>query len=354
MWYADVRNPGPDRVAPEERRLPTAFRPKFTKGRLQPEGSGSMPKRPPVGGREVPLPFTFHYGERSKTLQSGKATPGTYFLYSNAYALVANWLRDLLAAKPAVNKKLRAEAERADLKRMIRTRILNDASELGEHSFWIAALGSAIDNLPDQDIWQIVTHLVAPCYRIPDRIPQWTFQEARNLTQAVARPPRIAGSLWKSLSEETGVLWSRERDPLEVKYLPTTLAGAKNLDECEAALNEFDLLAVFCFHIVLGAVIASMEEVTLNVDDLICRLGCTIHNADDREEARRKVWIWLRNFESMWIIGRRRGDYGNAAIEIEEPLFRISGMRSIENSPPGQHSNLSFGPCRWLAGKVPE
>lgn len=306
-----------------------------------------MPKPFVERGRANIGPSFYYDGETYPYTPGGRVTV-EFLLFSGEYATIRELLYGLVRAHPPVKAKLKRAAEYENVAAGLRE-VIEEAVALPRPKMVSDAL-EALDRISATDLRQLLNDLFRPRYEIPPQIPQWTFQEARNTCFALAQG-RVDASLWQTVPGEVSVCYRRDEDPLEVKFVPSEwFRGITSVDHIKEVLGKTELETVLFFQILLNAVIEE-GEVTVDLDSIIGFLGWEPESTEERIAAREKLWTWIRIFDSLHVIGRRRGFQREKEIHSEGPLLRIdnclwdSGKYESSETPP---IDVIVKPGEWL------
>lgn len=146
--------------------------------------------------------------------------------------------------------------------------------------------------------------------RIPERLPQQTFQEARNAMIAIA--DGYTGRRWIPISGEMALGHAIENEPIQTLFsfgpalavwgLPLTIESLR--DE----LLRLGPEAVLLYQICLGTILRNRFAV-LELDDLIKVLGKTPRSTKEREEMRQEIFRQICIFDNISLHGKRVGKY---------------------------------------------
>jgi hypothetical protein len=146
--------------------------------------------------------------------------------------------------------------------------------------------------------------------KLPSIIPQYTFQEVRNLTRAITDGATLRN--WSEIHGETALKHSIEGQPIETKLeVSNELNWWDNPathNSLRQELQGFNLESILLFHFALEAVL-SHQHAMLVIDDLICEIGWTPRSIKEREEMRRQIYRWLCLFTNLSSWGIRPGMY---------------------------------------------
>jgi hypothetical protein len=170
---------------------------------------------------------------------------------------------------------------------------------------------------------------------LPTMFPQWTFQEARTLTIAIADGPALRR--WAEIAGEVALRHVIPDEPLQTKFmpsprltnwwgLPATYDGLRN------ELQAMRLPAILLLHVGLGLALEA-PQVTVSIDDLIAAIGWKPRSTAERSTLRQTIWRWLLVFDSLEVIGKRPGVYRDRqtkqTIDLQsvDALIRITGRR---------------------------
>jgi hypothetical protein len=148
--------------------------------------------------------------------------------------------------------------------------------------------------------------------QLPTSLRQPTFPEAKATSRALSDAPTLRR--WEPLAlGEIAWRWAIPGDPLEVKFDADRLAKwwdvPKDVTDLEGWLRQLGFHAMVLFNVSLALVRSQHGVCDVTLDDLIERIGWAPHSRCERDEMRRKVWLWLNAFAATSVIGARRGKY---------------------------------------------
>jgi hypothetical protein len=169
--------------------------------------------------------------------------------------------------------------------------------------------------------------------RLPDTLPQQTYQEIAAVGYAVTDAPNRKH--WTETATGDALIHSRELANLQVRFAPVT----QDTLEAPSAPVLWGLLqpagGVDTYLLAqVGAYLALREaQVTIALDDLIRLIGWAPRSAKEREHVRREVWQRLKVIDGLTIHGLRPGTYHDPDtgqpidLTSRDALFRITGTR---------------------------
>jgi len=188
---------------------------------------------------------------------------------------------------------------------------------------------------------------------------QWTFQEARALTIALADGPALR--YWAELPAEIALRHAIPDQPLQTKFAPSSLlsnwwGAPATYDGLRSELQDLGIPAVLLLHVGLGLALET-AQVTIALDELVRAVGWTPRSTAERASMRQTVWRWLLVFDSMTVVGKRPGYYKDprTGTQLEltsvDALIRITGQReatqpALDASAPPLEVTFVAGP--WL------
>jgi hypothetical protein len=293
---------------------------------------------------------SFFYDGETYEYGPGRRLPAEYIFYAGEYATIRELIYDLVRYDNRVKERLKLAMDSPDIATRLHSVIEGAAPRRSETV--LSAL-AALPRMSAADLSQIVSDLFRDRYVIPERMPQWTFQEARNTCFALAQG-RVDGSLWQPVPGELAVCYRCEGDPLEVKFVPSTwFRDITSINRIHKVLTstELKLEAVLVFQILLNAVIDE-GEVTLELDSIIQCLGWKQDSHDEKVAVRGRLWRWICIFDSLHVIGRRRGfikveglPSDGRLLEIENALWEMGKFESTFKTPP---IDVILKPGEWL------
>lgn len=195
--------------------------------------------------------------------------------------------------------------------------------------------------------------------RLPQKLSQQTFREARNAAIAIADGP--TGRRWEEVQGETALRHVIDGEPIQTKLmlgpslqwwgLPTTYASLRE------ELRRLGPQGVLLYQISIGLTLEK-QHATVELDDLIRALGWTPRSRKERFDMRLQVFRWLSIFDSLTLHGKRPEKYKDRMtkevldlttvgklVMISEAHYAGEQM-SLDGSEPPVMVTLTAGP--WL------
>jgi hypothetical protein len=204
---------------------------------------------------------------------------------------------------------------------------------------------------------------VGSVLRLPDALPHYTFAEAREVHRAIGDGPVLKH--WAGVEGEIALRHALPGEPLQTKFAPSVRlsefrrwAGA-NLDAAtdEHLRKELQHLS-FDANMLFGVSLAlciDRNTFTATLDELAAAISWQPKSVAERQENRLKIWTWLLLFDSLRVIGLRKGSYkdGDGArrdLTSDDDLMHIAGTRGETTLDGIPHEvSLTVGP--WV-GKL--
>ncbi len=198
--------------------------------------------------------------------------------------------------------------------------------------------------------------------RLPQKLPQQTFPEAKALASAIADGPLLRR--WDGVEGETALRHVAGDAPLQIKLIGSPLLHRLGrqctVESLRVQLGCLGLPAVLLLHVIIGVGLERAGHqlyVTATLDELLAAIGERPRSTLERERMRGEVWHWLLLMESMQVIGQRRGRYRDPRtrhvidLTSRDALIRIVGERLPEGSEfeevePPIEVTIALGP--WL------
>lgn len=141
--------------------------------------------------------------------------------------------------------------------------------------------------------------------RLPDRLPQQTFAEARVTAQAICNS--TADEAWQEGQGEL-CLYFDPGAQHRIIFYPAGNAVSSPA-ELRRELNNLDSNAVFVLFVLIGTAVQEPGSFEIEIDDVIRLLRLTVRNSVARTEARRQVWNYLRLLSRLCVVGCRNEVY---------------------------------------------
>lgn len=194
-----------------------------------------------------------------------------------------------------------------------------------------------------------------PKLEVPGAVPYYTFEEGRALQRAVA--DARSGENWEGIEGELALRHAIPGEMLQIKYSPSARllefrrwmakTGGEDTNELlREELRHLDFDARLLFSSCLSLVI-ERGGFSASLDELIAFLGWTPRSTAEREKDRLTIWACLLNFDSMRVVGLRRGSYKDPDdkkrirdLSCNDDLLHIAG--TLEDAPP-RMDGLPYG-----------
>lgn len=207
--------------------------------------------------------------------------------------------------------------------------------------------------------------------RAPGLLPQPTFYEARSSATAISDGRDLRD--WSPIEGIPAMLHAPKDSIMQTRFEPCSLLlswwGKPTGAEMEMLQNELQKLefaALVAYEICLSWAIQEYQ-VTTSLDSIIDAIGWSTdarRSSEKRQELRAKVWRWMLLFDSLAVIGVRKGTWreprdGDKKRDKVDPdklysrdaLLKIIGTRATEqgtfdNSAPPKEITFVAGP--WV------
>jgi hypothetical protein len=190
--------------------------------------------------------------------------------------------------------------------------------------------------------------------KLPSIVRQHTFQEVRNLGQAITDGATLQN--WKEIPGEVALGHTIEGQPIETK-----LTAGKDIDWFGAPVT-YDSLreelrkltpeGVLLFQFALESVLLH-QHATLSLDDLIREIGWTPKNREDRNQMRWQIYYWLCVFTNFTSHGTRPGIYKNPITKEKGKIITSSSYFAITDKERLEDSNIplrvTITASKWIA-----
>jgi hypothetical protein len=190
--------------------------------------------------------------------------------------------------------------------------------------------------------------------KIPSIVRQHTFQEVRNLGQAITDGVTLLN--WKEIPGEVALRHKIEGQPIETK-----LTAGKEIDWLEADVTYDNLKdelrkltpeGVLLFQFALESVLHH-QHATLSLDDLIREIGWMPKNREDRNQMRWQVYNWLCVFTNLTSHGTRPGIYKDPITKEKGKIITSSSYFAITDKEWLEDSNIplriTLTASKWIA-----
>lgn len=194
--------------------------------------------------------------------------------------------------------------------------------------------------------------------KIPDKLPQQTFQEARNAMIAIA--DGYTGRRWTEITGEVALGHAIENEPIQTLFSFGPALAVWGLPlSYESLRDELERLgpeAVLLYQICLGTILQNRLAV-LDLDDLIKVLGKTPRSTAEREEMRQEVFRLLCIFDNISLHGKRVGKYkdpmtgetidlsvNSKLLTLSETYYKPAGQGSLYSNEAPISVTLQGGP----------
>lgn len=146
--------------------------------------------------------------------------------------------------------------------------------------------------------------------RIAEKLPQQTFQEARNAMIAIA--DGYTGRRWTEVTGEVALGHSVENEPIQTLFSfgPALAVWGLSLsyESLRDELQRLGAEAVLLYQICLNTVLSNRLAV-LEIDELIKVLGKSPRSTAEREQMRQEIFRLLCIFDNISLHGKRVGKY---------------------------------------------
>jgi hypothetical protein len=190
--------------------------------------------------------------------------------------------------------------------------------------------------------------------KLPSIVRQHTFQEVRNLGQAITDGATLQN--WKEIPGEVALGHTIEGQPIETK-----LTAGKDIDWFGAPVT-YDSLreelrkltpeGVLLFQFALESVLLH-QHATLSLDDLIREIGWTPKNREARNQMRRQIYYWLCVFTNLTSHGTRPGIYKNPITKEKGKIVTSSSYFAITDKERLEDSDIplriTITASKWIA-----
>ncbi len=190
--------------------------------------------------------------------------------------------------------------------------------------------------------------------KLPSIVRQHTFQEVRNLGQAITDGATLQN--WKEIPGEVALGHTIEGQPIETK-----LTAGKDIDWFGAPVT-YDSLreelrkltpeGVLLFQFALESVLLH-QHATLSLDDLIREIGWTPKNREDRNQMRWQIYYWLCVFTNFTSHGTRPGMYKNPITKEKGKIVTSSSYFAITDKERLEDSDIplriTITASKWIA-----
>jgi hypothetical protein len=190
--------------------------------------------------------------------------------------------------------------------------------------------------------------------KLPLIVRQHTFQEVRNLGQAITDGATLQN--WKEIPGEVALGHTIEGQPIETK-----LTAGKDIDWFGAPVT-YDSLreelrkltpeGVLLFQFALESVLLH-QHATLSLDDLIREIGWTPKNREDRNQMRWQIYYWLCVFTNFTSHGTRPGIYKDPITKEKGKIITSSSYFAITDKERLEDSNIplrvTITASKWIA-----
>ncbi len=190
--------------------------------------------------------------------------------------------------------------------------------------------------------------------KLPSVVRQHTFQEVRNLGQAITDGVTLQN--WKEIPGEVALGHTIEGQPIETK-----LTAGKDIDWFGAPIT-YDSLreelrkltpeGVLLFQFALESVLLH-QHATLSLDDLIREIGWTPKNREDRNQMRWQIYYWLCVFTNFTSHGTRPGIYKDPITREKGKIITSSSYFAITDKERLEDSNIplrvTITASKWIA-----
>jgi hypothetical protein len=190
--------------------------------------------------------------------------------------------------------------------------------------------------------------------KLPFIVRQHTFQEVRNLGQAITDGATLQN--WKEIPGEVALGHTIEGQPIETK-----LTAGKDIDWFGAPVT-YDSLreelrkltpeGVLLFQFALESVLLH-QHATLSLDDLIREIGWMPKNREDRNQMRQQIYYWLCVFTNLTSHGTRPGIYKDPITKEKGKIITSSSYFAITDKERLEDSDIplrvTITASKWIA-----
>jgi hypothetical protein len=199
--------------------------------------------------------------------------------------------------------------------------------------------------------------------QLPDTLNNYTFAEAREIQRALGDGPSM--TFWGGVEGEFALRHAIPGQSLQTKFVPSRRLmefrdwmgkgfGGLSWDLLVAELKQLEFDANLLFGVVLSLGI-ERGSFTATLDELDRAIGWEPKSRKEREANRLKLWLWLLIFDSMQVIGVRRGTYKDPNtkqkrdLTSDDDLIHISGTRSdVQERLDGVPYEVSLSVGPWI------
>ena len=195
-------------------------------------------------------------------------------------------------------------------------------------------------------------------------LPHHTFAEAREVQRAIGDGPSLNN--WIGIDGEFAMRHAMPKETHQTKFSPsprlleysqwlTHGPNERSMDLLAGELRRLSFDANLLFSVCLSLVI-ERGNFSASLDELGRLLGWEPKSAKERDQNRLKLWLWLLLFDSLRVVGLRRGVYKDPndkkktrSMNSDDDLLHISGtladeQQRMDNVP--FEVTLSSGP--WI------
>jgi hypothetical protein len=190
--------------------------------------------------------------------------------------------------------------------------------------------------------------------KLPITVRQHTFQEVRNLGQAITDGATLQN--WMDIPGETALRHKIDGQPIETKLSALTAIdwwdGPATYDKLREELQKLTPEGVLLFQFALESVLLH-DHATLWLDDLIKEIGWTPRSRTERDEMRWQIYYWLCLFTNFTSHGTRPGIYNDPITNEKGKIITSSSYFAITDKErlEGHTTPLSvtITASKWIA-----
>ncbi len=190
--------------------------------------------------------------------------------------------------------------------------------------------------------------------KLPITVRQHTFQEVRNLGQAITDGATLQN--WMDIPGETALRHKIDGQPIETKLSALTAIdwwdGPATYDKLREELQKLTPEGVLLFQFALESVLLH-DHATLGLDDLIKEIGWTPRSRNERDEMRWQIYYWLCLFTNFTSHGTRPGIYNDPITNEKGKIITSSSYFAITDKErlEGHMTPLSvtITASKWIA-----
>ena len=200
--------------------------------------------------------------------------------------------------------------------------------------------------------------------QLPRRLPLYTFAETRELQRAIGDGPSLTH--WSHVEGEDAMRHVIPNETLETKFTPSRRlleyhqwiarqAEEKTSDLLSGELKQLEFDANLLFSVCL-ALIIERGTFSASLDDLGHAIGWKPKTAGARNQDRLRLWRWLLLFDSLRVVGLRKGSYPDPDnkkkrrdLNSDDDLLHISGtLDDVQQRLDGVPFEVSLTSGPWI------